>query len=215
MNTLSGRFILFTSVVAVTACASGQGTTRVPTPAAAPTVSVEVLYESGQDDDVVNRVNAAGAAAAPADAWFAAQSELRLGRRAEAVDRLSRLSDTASDAGVQAAARLELARLNNDAAAIDAARAAAAGFGDNVFAQYEVGVSYLAQNDYMAAARAFDHCIDLAPTFAYAYYQAALAYDRLNRMDLMANRFDRFVRLAPNAPERPQVDSVLRTVGGR
>jgi len=31
----------------------------------------------------------------------------------------------------------------------------------------------------------------------------------------MANRFDRFVRLAPNAPERPQVDSVLRTVGGR
>ena len=215
MNTLSGRFILFTSVVAVTACASGQGTTRVPAPAAAPTVSVEVLYESGQDDDVVNRVNAAGAAAAPADAWFAAQSELRLGRRAEAVDRLSRLSDTASDAGVQAAARLELARLNNDAAAIDAARAAAAGFGDNVFAQYEVGVSYLAQNDYMAAARAFDHCIDLAPTFAYAYYQAALAYDRLNRMDLMANRFDRFVRLAPNAPERPQVDSVLRTVGGR
>jgi hypothetical protein len=67
----------------------------------------------------------------------------------------------------------------------------------------------------MSAARVFDHCIDIAPTFAYAYYQAALTYDRLNRMDLMANRFDRFVRLAPNAPERPQVDTILRTVGGR
>jgi hypothetical protein len=29
----------------------------------------------------------------------------------------------------------------------------------------------------------------------------------------MANRFDRFVRLAPNAPERPEVESVLRTIG--
>jgi len=31
----------------------------------------------------------------------------------------------------------------------------------------------------------------------------------------MANRFDRFVRLAPNAPERPEVESVLRTIAGR
>ena len=211
------RFVLPAIVIALAGCASGQGRTPVssaPT-AAAQTVSAQALYESGRDDELVNRIAAAGGAAAPSDIWFAAQSKLRLGRRAEALDDLTRLSETSADPGVQAAVRLAVARLNNDPGALDRARGDAAAFADNVFVQYELGLSYAAQNDFASAARAFDRCIEIAPTFAYAYYQAALAYDRLNRMDLMANRFDRFVRLAPNAPERPQVDSVLRTVGGR
>jgi hypothetical protein len=31
----------------------------------------------------------------------------------------------------------------------------------------------------------------------------------------MANHFETFIRLAPNAPERPEVESILRTVRGR
>ena len=207
------RLLLVPVLALAVSCASSQGTTRVLSATPTPPASIQALYESGRDEEAVRAVAATGAAAPPADVWFAAQSKLRLGRQAEALDDLSRLSDTSPDPAVQAAARLGVARLNNDAPAIERARAAA--FDDNVFAQYELGLSYLAQNDFTAAARAFDHCIDIGPTFAYAYYQAALTYDRLNRMDLMANRFDRFVRLAPNAPERPQVDTILRTVGGR
>lgn len=210
------RFALLAVVTIVAACASRQGGRPVSSPPAAPTAtaSIQALYEAGRDDEVVDRIAAAAVTAVPADSWFAAQSRLRLGRRAEALDDLTRLSETASDAGVQFAARLAVARLNNDAVALERARADAAA-SDSVFAQYELGLSYAVQNDFAAAERAFERCIDIAPTFAYAYYQSALAYERLNRMDLMANRFDRFVRLAPNAPERPQVDSILRTVGGR
>lgn len=125
------------------------------------------------------------------------------------------LGDAAADPGVQVAARLAVARLNNDSPALQQARADAAAHASNVITQYELGLSYAAASDFAAAAQAFDRCIDIAPAFAYAYYQAALAYEKIGRPDLMANRFDRFVRLAPNAPERPQVDSVLRTVGGR
>ena len=164
---------------------------------------------------MINQVASAGASANPVDEWFASQSKLRLGQRSEALDDLMRLSETAADPGVQVAARLAVARLNNDSAALDQARGEAAAQSTNVVAQYELGLSYAASSDFAAAAQAFDRCIDIAPTFAYAYYQSALAYERVGRPDLMANRFDRFVRLAPNAPERPQVDSVLRTVSGR
>jgi len=73
-------------------------------------------------------------------------------------------------------------------------------------------LSYAVRNDFASAARIFDACIAADPMFAYAYYQSALAYQHLDRPDIMANRFDRFVRLAPNAPERPEVESVLRTI---
>jgi len=98
---------------------------------------------------------------------------------------------------------------------LDQARTAAAAYPESLFVQYELGLSYAVRSDFASAARIFDACIATAPTFAYAYYQSALAYQHLDRPDVMANRFDRFVRLAPNAPERPEVESVLRTIAGR
>ena len=201
--------------VLMSACASNRGSTPLSSPTGSAPGSIQSLYEAGRDGDVVSQVASAGASASAADAWFAAQSKLRLGRRDEALVDLMALGDAAADPGVQVAARLAVARLGDDAAALEQARGDAAAQPGNVIAQYELGLSYAARNDFAAAAQAFDRCIDIAPTFAYAYYQSALAYERTGRPDLMANRFDRFVRLAPNAPERPQVDSVLRTVGGR
>ena len=203
--------IVVASVLAV-ACASTPGGRVASSPPAAAEPSVQSLYESGQDAEIVNRV--AGRAAASADLWFAAQSKLRLGQRDEAIGDLMTLQ-ASGDAGVAAAARLAVARLTGDDRAIEATRAEASMYTDSLFAQYELGVSYAARNEYAAAARAFDRCIEIAPAFAYAYYQSALVYERLSRPDVMANRLDRFMRLAPNAPERPQVESILRTVGGR
>jgi tetratricopeptide (TPR) repeat protein len=201
--------------VLFTACASSRGSTPLSSPTGSAPGSIQSLYEAGRDADVISQVASAGPSASAVDAWFASQSKLRLGQRTEALDDLMRLSAAAADPGVQVAARLAVARLNSDSAALEQARGEAAAHSSNVIAQYELGLSYAAGSDFAAAAQAFDRCIDIAPTFAYAYYQSALAYERVGRPDLMANRFDRFVRLAPNAPERPQVDSVLRTVGGR
>jgi hypothetical protein len=38
---------------------------------------------------------------------------------------------------------------------------------------------------------------------------------RANRHDLMAIRFEQFLKLAPEAPERPEVQSIMRTLRGR
>jgi tetratricopeptide (TPR) repeat protein len=214
---IPGRFppvVVCLTIVIVAACASTTGRTEIARPASVPPSStIQALYESGEDREIVDRVkNSAPTVATATDRWFAAQSQLRLGLRDEAINDLAALTQTDADPAVQVAARLAVGRLTNDEATLGQARAAAAAFPESLFVQYELGLSYAVRNDFPSAARVFDVCIAAAPTFAYAYYQSALAYQHLDRPDIMANRFDRFVRLAPNAPERPEVESVLRTI---
>ena len=54
-----------------------------------------------------------------------------------------------------------------------------------------------------------------APRFAYAHYYAGLSHYRVGRTDKMAAAFEHFLTLAPKAPERPQVESIMRTLRGR
>jgi tetratricopeptide (TPR) repeat protein len=206
-------FVCATTVI-VAACASGQGRAQIAKPPSAPSSStIQALYESGEDREIVDRVkNSVPNDVSGADRWFAAQSQLRLGLRNDAINDLAVLSQTGGDPAVQVAAQLAVGRLTNDDATLGQARAAAGAYPESLFVQYELGLSYAVRNDFASAARIFDACIATAPTFAYAYYQSALAYQHLDRPDIMANRFDRFVRLAPNAPERPEVESVLRTI---
>src|SRR5215510_6454133 len=206
-------FVCATALI-VAACASGQGRTQIAKAPNAPSSStIQTLYESGEDREIVDRVkNSVPNDISGADRWFAAQSQLRLGLRDDAINDLAALSQAGGDPAVQVAAQLAVGRLTNDEATLEQARAAAGAYPASLFVQYELGLSYAVRNDFASAARIFDACIATAPTFAYAYYQSALAYQHLDRPDIMANRFDRFVRLAPNAPERPEVESVLRTI---
>jgi len=208
-----GSILVWLTILILAACASSQGRTAVARPAEAPRPSIQALYESGEDREIVNRVkNSAGGAISGADRWFAAQSQLRLGLRSDAINDLAALTQTDADPGVQVAAQLAIGRLTNDEAKLGQAQVAAGAYPESLFVQYELGLSYAVRNDFASAARIFDGCIATAPTFAYAYYQSALAYQHLDRPDIMANRFERFVRLAPNAPERSEVESVLRTI---
>jgi len=50
---------------------------------------------------------------------------------------------------------------------------------------------------------------------AYAHYEAGMAYYKAKRVDRMAVYFENFLKLAPNAPEKPAVQSIMRTVRGR
>jgi tetratricopeptide (TPR) repeat protein len=200
--------------IVLAGCASGRGRTDVARPASVPApATIQVLYESGEDREIVSRLrNGVVDSATPAARWFAAQSQLRLGLRNDAISDLTVLSQTDADPALRVAAQLALGRLTSDEPMLVRAHADAGAYPDNVFVQYELGLSYAVRNDFASAARMFDACIDTAPSFAYAYYRSGLAYQHLDRADLMANRFDRFLRLAPNAPERAEVESVLRTI---
>ena len=42
-----------------------------------------------------------------------------------------------------------------------------------------------------------------------------MANYQVKRVDRMANAFERFVKLAPQAPERPAVEALLRSIRGK
>ena len=82
-------------------------------------------------------------------------------------------------------------------------------------AHYQRGIVLMTRQDYGGALEAFTKATQLDQRFAAAYYYAGLAASRIKRIDLMANNFGTFLKLAPKAPERPEVESVLKTVRGR
>ena len=82
-------------------------------------------------------------------------------------------------------------------------------------ARYQLGLVEAARNKQPEAAEAFAKAADLDPQMAYAHYEAGMAYYKAKRFDRMAVDFENFLKLAPNAPERPAVQSIMRTVRGR
>lgn len=68
------------------------------------------------------------------------------------------------------------------------------------------------RQDYAAAARDMDKSIELDPKRAYAYYYSGIAYNQIKRPDKMVERFQVFLKLAPDAPEAAKVRSLLRVV---
>jgi tetratricopeptide (TPR) repeat protein len=147
--------------------------------------------------------------------WFAAQSSLRLGQRDEAARQFAQLAQVGGTPAWQVVSDLALGMLDDDPGAIDRAREAAAALPNDPFVQYQLGLAHARRNDMAAAAQAFDRSSQADPRFAYAYYSSGLTWDRLNRADLAIARLEMFERLAPDAPERPEVASILQTVRGR
>jgi tetratricopeptide (TPR) repeat protein len=82
-------------------------------------------------------------------------------------------------------------------------------------AHYQLGLVQSLMGDFAGAAARFDRAAQLDPGFAYAHYYAGLSHYKAKRLDLMASRFEAFVKLAPTAPERSEVESIMRTVRGR
>jgi tetratricopeptide (TPR) repeat protein len=79
---------------------------------------------------------------------------------------------------------------------------------------YQLGLIRTRRSDWAGAAEAFDRAADLNPAFAYAHYYAGLAWSRAQRPDRVAMHFEQFLKLAPNAPERSAVMSIMKTLRG-
>ena len=79
---------------------------------------------------------------------------------------------------------------------------------------FELGMAKMAQNDYQAAFDAFSGAIDSYSGYAYAYYYRALAANQIGRKDVTVNDLDRFLALAPNAPEAAKAQRILQAARG-
>lgn len=66
------------------------------------------------------------------------------------------------------------------------------------------------QKDFQGAIADLEKAIELDPTRAYSHYYMALAYNGIKRPDKMAEHFQTFLQLAPDAPDADKVRSVLK-----
>jgi tetratricopeptide (TPR) repeat protein len=185
--------------------------------AGAQSADVRQLYDAGRYQDVVKAGDQA-----PADGdraarlrYLAAQSYAKLNDANGARRAYQRLADSgASPWAAIGKSALQLLDKQLDQSLESANQAVQAG--DSLpEAHYQRGIVLMSRLDYGEAAGAFTKAAQLDPTFAAAHYYAGLANYRAKRIDLMTGNFETFVRLAPNAPERAEVEAILRTVRGR
>ncbi|HUX17390.1 MAG TPA: tetratricopeptide repeat protein [Phycisphaerae bacterium] len=187
--------------------------------------TIQQLYEAGQYAPLLERV-AADEAPAPEDIYLSGQASRRLDPpdKVQARNWFVRLGGEETDywtfIGRSANAMLGGVSADPDATpaepdpaqAVADARHAVELAPEAFFAQYHLGFTLAETKDYAGAVVAFDKAMKLNPTFAYAYYYAGYSQYQLKRVDRMANHFERFLKLAPDAPERPAIQALMRSI---
>jgi tetratricopeptide (TPR) repeat protein len=214
-------------------------------PAQEQSPSVQQLFEAGQHGRAAQIITSArqgqeGVPApppGPADAVLAGQVFLRLNQNdrakqefgylissADAVWRLTGESavalvdsdlDRALDLATQAAVQLAADEAAANQAAAAAGTPSVPRTVEAFHVAYQTALVKAARMDWAGAAAEFERATQLQPMFAYAHYYAGLASSNIRRPDQVALHFEHFLNLAPNAPERPAVMSIMRTIRGR
>ncbi len=175
--------------------------------------SVRKMYEAGRYQQVVE---SSSEGSAPAVVYTAAQSYQKLGASDQAREAYGQLAarpegDPWHSIGVSGQQLLD----DQTDAALGSAREAVAQAGNLPEAHYQLGLVLAKREDWRGAAEAFDRAGQLNPGMAYAHYYGGLMHYRAGRPDRMAIEFESFLKLAPEAPERPEVLQIMRTVRGR
>jgi tetratricopeptide (TPR) repeat protein len=178
---------------------------------------VRQLYDAGRYQEVVRATDLTKAEADNASRlqYLAAQSYTKLNDADGARRTYQRLADTGANPWApigKSAVQVMDRQFDEALASADQAVRMNASLPE---AHYQRGIVFMFRKEYGDALDAFTRATQLDPTFAAAYYYAGLAASRVKRIDLTANNFGMFVKLAPNAPERPEVESILRTIKGR
>lgn len=184
---------------------------------AASAQSPQQLFESGQLGPAVQAIaqHREQGQETAAESYLEGLIHVKLNQPGEAREAFSRLSSQGGEAWapVQASA---LALLDGDnGAAREAAQQAAGAAPDLPQAHYQLGTVLARFEEWAGSAEAFHQAARLDPNFAYAHYFAGLAYSRAGRADRTSEHFERFLKLAPKAPERPAVETLMRTLRGR
>lgn len=174
------------------------------------------LLESGKYQEVVETVSGAEQAS-PVDIYVGALAAQRLqqGDKArEMFDRLRAGQGEDSAWTLVAASGTALVE-GNTTAALEQAQRATEVAGSQFATQYQLGTVLYQMERFGEAATAFTKATQLDPSFAYAHFYAGTAFQKDKRLDKTSEHFEAFLRLAPNAPEAPAVQSIMRTLRGR
>lgn len=175
--------------------------------------SVQRMFEAGQFREAANE---AMPSSPPAVQYLGGLSLQKLGDAAGAAAAYSRLADRQGDAVWQAIGTSALQLLQGQIGPATQSAQTAAAAGDSVpEAHYQLGLAYAQQQAWNEAAASFDRASELNPSFAYTHYYGGLMHYRAGRPDRMAVHFEQFLKLAPSAPERPEVLQIMRTIRGR
>lgn len=173
--------------------------------------TVRKMFEAGQYAQVTDAAD--GPQVSSDVTYLGAQSAQKRGDTEAATALYQRLAnlpegDAWHFVGVSGLRLLE----GNTDAARDAAGEAVQRNGTLADAHFQLGLVLARRQEWASAAAAFDRASDMAPSMAYAHYYGGLMHYRANRPDKMANHFEYFLKLAPNAPERPEVMQIMRTI---
>lgn len=185
----------------------------IPTVALVQDMSPQQLFDAGRYAEVVQAI--------PDETgddmkYLKAQAHQRLNQPGEARAVLQQMGGGDEANPWTFVGRAGAAQVDGDLAGSEAAaRQALALNGGLVEAHYQLGQTLYAASNWAGAADAFAQAAEMAPGHAYAHYYAGQAFYRAKRVDRMAQHFEYFLKLAPAAPERPQVEAVMRTVRGR
>ena len=174
---------------------------------------VQKLFEAGEYQRVVDAAQPDGD---PAVLYTAAQSHQKLGENDQALQTYGALASR-DEGDVWHFIGLSVQQLMQDdtEGAVASARQAVAMNGGMAEAHYQLGLVLAKRQEWQAAATEFDRVTEINPSNAYAHYYGGLMHYRASRPDRMANHFEQFLKLAPDAPERPEVTQIMKTVRGR
>jgi tetratricopeptide (TPR) repeat protein len=179
--------------------------------------SAQQFFEAGQNDQAIAALAQQREAgeAGPTLAYLAGQILLKANQDATARGEFGNLVALA-DTPWKLIGESAIAALDGDNAGAIAAATQASEMAPDLFeAQYQLGLVKARVGDWSGSAAALDRAAQINPSFAYAHYNAGQAYSKIKRIDLTAEHFERFLRLAPAAPERAGVESLMRTLRGR
>jgi tetratricopeptide (TPR) repeat protein len=172
---------------------------------------VRKMFDAGQYQQAID---AAAASQDPRLIFLVAQSHQQLRHADEARRVYGQLAGRPDGDPWQAIGKSAVAMLaSNAAGALQEADQAVARGGSIAEAHYQRGFALSAGQNVGEAATAFQKAAELDPNWAHAHYNAGIAFSKAKRPDLTATHFQTFLRLAPQAPERGEVQSILRTIG--
>lgn len=75
---------------------------------------------------------------------------------------------------------------------------------------YQLGATFAFSQKWGDAVTTLSRSIELSPNLAYAYYYRALAQDKMGKKDQLVLDMERFVALAPTAPEAERALAVVK-----
>lgn len=179
--------------------------------------SAQQLFEAGENDQALRAIaeRREAGAAGPADGYLAGLILVKMNQPDNARREFEQLAQSGESVW-QLIGNSSVALVNGDSQrALDVANQAVAAAPGQFQTQYQLGLVKARLEDWSGSAEAFERASQANPTFAYAHYYAGLAYSRSNQVDQTAVHFERFLKLAPKAPERGGVESIMRTLRGR